>query len=110
MVGDKDTYDGLLDISHASDFVTVSWCKVRTYIVNPLAHELIYIRQQFSDHWKGSLIGHSDNNASEDTGKLHVCALFLCLLVSDIDVSSVSRLHTTTIHSSVYVCIFRGAW
>ncbi|KAF4564929.1 hypothetical protein EYR40_011103 [Pleurotus pulmonarius] len=53
MVGDKDTYDGLLDISHASDFVTVSWCK-------------------FSDHWKGSLIGHSDNNASEDTGKLHV--------------------------------------
>ncbi|KAJ8693339.1 hypothetical protein PTI98_008343 [Pleurotus ostreatus] len=49
MVGDKDTYDGLLDISHASDFVTVS-----------------------CDHWKGSLIGHSDNNASEDTGKLHV--------------------------------------
>ncbi|KAG9221504.1 hypothetical protein CCMSSC00406_0009493 [Pleurotus cornucopiae] len=53
MVGNKDTYDGLLDISHASDFVTVSWCK-------------------FSDHWKGSLIGHSDNNAAEDTGKLHV--------------------------------------
>ncbi|KAJ8516869.1 hypothetical protein ONZ45_g5874 [Pleurotus djamor] len=53
MVGGKDDYDGLLDITHASDFVTVSWCK-------------------FSDHWKGSLIGHSDNNASEDTGKLRV--------------------------------------
>ncbi|KAH6689844.1 pectate lyase B [Plectosphaerella plurivora] len=53
MVGGKDDYDGLLDISHASDFVTVSWTK-------------------FSDHWKGSLIGHSDNNAAEDTGKLRV--------------------------------------
>ena len=53
IVGDKDTYDGLLDITHASDFVTVSWNK-------------------FHDHWKGSLIGHSDNNADEDTGKLHV--------------------------------------
>ncbi|KAM5362162.1 hypothetical protein ACJZ2D_012684 [Fusarium nematophilum] len=26
----------------------------------------------FSDHWKASLIGHSDSNADEDTGKLHV--------------------------------------
>jgi len=53
MVGGKDDYDGLLDISHASDFVTVSWNK-------------------FSDHWKGSLVGHSDNNAGQDTGKLKV--------------------------------------
>lgn len=45
--------DGLLDINHGSDFITVSWSK-------------------FSGHWKGSLIGHSDNNAGEDTGKLHV--------------------------------------
>ena len=44
---------GLLDITHASDFITVSWTK-------------------FHDHHKGSLIGHSDNNAKEDTGKLHV--------------------------------------
>jgi pectate lyase len=50
---DKDYYDGLLDITHASDHVTVSWSK-------------------FSDHWKGSLIGHSDSNSAEDTGKLHV--------------------------------------
>ncbi|MEV6641812.1 pectate lyase [Amycolatopsis sp. NPDC051371] len=49
----KDYYDGLLDISHAADGITVSWNK-------------------FHDHYKVSLVGHSDNNASEDTGKLHV--------------------------------------
>jgi len=53
LVGGKDDYDGLLDITHASDYVTVSWNK-------------------FENHWKASLIGHSDSNASEDTGKLHV--------------------------------------
>jgi pectate lyase len=50
---DKDYYDGLLDITHASEWVTVS----NTYL---------------HDHWKASLIGHSDNNAAEDTGHLHV--------------------------------------
>ncbi|MEV0978870.1 polysaccharide lyase family 1 protein [Streptomyces sp. NPDC049915] len=50
---DKDYYDGLLDITHASDFVTVSW-------------------NTFKDHFKGSLVGHSDNNADEDTGHLRV--------------------------------------
>ncbi|MGR6968464.1 pectate lyase family protein [Streptomyces cynarae] len=49
----KDYYDGLVDITHGSDYVTVSW-------------------NTFKDHWKGSLVGHSDNNASEDTGHLHV--------------------------------------
>ncbi|MDX2590928.1 polysaccharide lyase family 1 protein [Streptomyces sp. WI03-4A] len=49
----KDYYDGLLDITHASDFVTVSW-------------------NTFKDHYKGSLVGHSDSNASEDTGHLRV--------------------------------------
>lgn len=53
ITGDKDYYDGLLDITHASDFVTVSWCK-------------------FSNHWKGSLVGHSNNNESEDSGHLRV--------------------------------------
>lgn len=68
LVGGKDDYDGkflpcirsllsltltgMLDITHASDFITVSWSK-------------------FHDHHKGSLIGHSDSNAAEDTGKLH---------------------------------------
>ncbi|WP_416985240.1 pectate lyase family protein [Streptomyces sp. T028] len=50
---DKDYYDGLLDINHASDYVTVSW-------------------NTFKDHFKGSLVGHSDNNATEDTGHLRV--------------------------------------
>ncbi|KAL2818157.1 pectate lyase A [Aspergillus cavernicola] len=50
---DKDYYDGLLDFKRASDFITVS----NTYI---------------HDHWKASLVGHSDSNADEDTGKLHI--------------------------------------
>jgi pectate lyase len=50
---DKDHYDGLLDVNHASDFVTVSW-------------------NTFKDHFKGSLVGHSDNNGGEDTGHLRV--------------------------------------
>ncbi|MGW5237207.1 pectate lyase family protein, partial [Streptomyces nodosus] len=49
----KDYYDGLVDVSHGSDYVTVSW-------------------NVFKDHYKGSLVGHSDNNASEDTGHLRV--------------------------------------
>jgi pectate lyase len=48
-----DYYDGQLDITHAADYVTVSY----NYI---------------HDHIKCSLIGHSDDNASEDTGKFHV--------------------------------------
>jgi pectate lyase len=46
-------HDGLIDIKHAADFVTVSWNK-------------------FSNHDKTMLLGHSDNNASEDRGHLHV--------------------------------------
>ncbi|KAM5350456.1 hypothetical protein ACJ41O_006961 [Fusarium nematophilum] len=53
ITGDKDFYDGLCDAKRGSDFITISWTK-------------------FSDHWKASLIGHSDSNADEDTGKLHV--------------------------------------
>lgn len=50
---DKDYYDGLCDVTHASDYVTIS----NTY---------------FHDHWKASLVGHSDSNADEDTGHLIV--------------------------------------
>ncbi|MFD9503848.1 polysaccharide lyase family 1 protein [Streptomyces sp. NPDC060035] len=50
---DKDYYDGLLDITHASDNVTVSW-------------------NTFKNHYKGSLVGHSDSNESEDKGHLRV--------------------------------------
>ncbi|AEO54996.1 polysaccharide lyase family 1 protein [Thermothelomyces thermophilus ATCC 42464] len=50
---DKDYYDGLVDSSHGSDFITIS----HTY---------------FHDHWKASLAGHSDSNGSQDRGKLHL--------------------------------------
>jgi pectate lyase len=48
-----DFYDGLLDITHAADFITVSWNKLH-------------------DHIKCSLLGHSDSNTAEDTGHLRV--------------------------------------
>lgn len=50
---DKDYYDGLLDVKHAADFITISWNKFHT-------------------HYKTSLVGHSDSNAGEDRGKLQV--------------------------------------
>ncbi|HEY7417414.1 MAG TPA: hypothetical protein VH593_19680 [Ktedonobacteraceae bacterium] len=49
----KDFYDGLVDITHGCDFITVSWNK-------------------FHDHFKTSLIGHSDSNGAEDIGHFHV--------------------------------------
>ena len=50
---DPDFYDGLLDCTHACDYVTVSW-------------------NIFRNHWKNSLIGHSDGNAGEDVGHLRI--------------------------------------
>ncbi|KEP49077.1 pectate lyase [Rhizoctonia solani 123E] len=44
---DKDYYDGLLDITHGVYAASVT---------NSYLH----------DHWKGSLVGHSDSNESED--------------------------------------------
>ncbi|GMG39944.1 unnamed protein product [Ambrosiozyma monospora] len=49
----KDYYDGLIDITHACDYVTVSYV-------------------HFHNHEKTSLVGHSDTNGSEDTGHLTV--------------------------------------
>ncbi|WP_238598689.1 pectate lyase family protein [Saccharothrix sp. ALI-22-I] len=48
-----DFYDGMLDITHAADYVTVSWNVIR-------------------NHWKTSLVGHSDGNGGEDRGHLRV--------------------------------------
>ncbi|MDO3705185.1 pectate lyase [Micromonospora sp. C28SCA-DRY-2] len=48
-----DHYDGLLDITHGSDYVTVSWNRLH-------------------DHVKCSLVGHSDGNSGEDAGRLRV--------------------------------------
>jgi pectate lyase len=50
--------DGSLDITHGSDFITVSWCKF-SYTSNT-GHNFV------------NLIGHSDTNSSEDTGGLKV--------------------------------------
>ncbi|KAI0188756.1 pectate lyase a [Xylaria flabelliformis] len=50
---DKDYYDGLVDVSHGSDWITIS---------NSYLH----------DHWKGTLVGHSDSNSAEDKGHLTV--------------------------------------
>jgi pectate lyase len=50
---DPDYYDGMLDITHAGDYITVSWNVIR-------------------NHWKTSLVGHSDGNESEDSGHLRV--------------------------------------
>ncbi|SEQ32984.1 pectate lyase [Rosenbergiella nectarea] len=46
-------HDGMLDIKRGSDFVTISW-------------------SDFNHHDKTMLIGHSDGNGAQDTGKLHV--------------------------------------
>ena len=54
-----DGNDGNLDITHGADWVTVSWC--RFFYTDPGAA-----------HRFSNLVGHSDNNAGEDAGKLHV--------------------------------------
>ncbi|GIE98730.1 pectate lyase family protein [Paractinoplanes rishiriensis] len=45
--------DGLLDITHGSDFITVSW-------------------NRFHNHDKTLLLGHADDNSAEDNGHLRV--------------------------------------
>lgn len=56
-----DGDDGNLDITHGSDWITVSWCR-------------FYYTSNVSDHRFSNLIGHSDSSTAEaeDTGKLHV--------------------------------------
>lgn len=48
-----NAYDGAIDIKRASDNITVSW-------------------NHIYDQDKTMLLGHSDSNSSEDSGKLHV--------------------------------------
>ncbi|KAI0013289.1 pectin lyase-like protein [Xylariaceae sp. FL0662B] len=50
---DKDLYDGLFDVTHGSDYITIT----NSYLHN---------------HWKASLVGHSDSNEDEDSGHLTV--------------------------------------
>jgi|GEM_PF-546264 len=53
-----DCGDGCVDVSNASDYVTVSWCK-------------FYYTAAQTEHRSTNLIGSSDS-ATEDMGKLHV--------------------------------------
>lgn len=53
MESEQTTDANMNKLTHAADFVTVS---------NTFIH----------DHYKASLIGHSDSNGDEDTGYLHV--------------------------------------
>jgi pectate lyase len=46
-------YDGLIDIKRGSSYITVSW-------------------NHTHDHTKNMLLGHSDSNAAQDTGRLKV--------------------------------------
>ncbi len=62
----SDGSDGNLDITHASDFITVSWTKFH-YSGRRTDPAGASGGHQFSN-----LIGHSDSNASEDTGHLTV--------------------------------------
>jgi pectate lyase len=57
---------GNLDMTHAINWVTVSWTKFR--------YTTSYQRPsgESGDHRFSSLLGHSDNNASEDTGRIKV--------------------------------------
>lgn len=51
--------DGQFDITHGSDFITVSWCKFS-------------YTNAANDHRMSMLIGNKDSLAAEDAGKLHV--------------------------------------
>ena len=68
-------YDGLVELTHASDWITVSWSR-------------------FHDHKDTGLIGNLKDNAEEDAGKLHATYhhnLFL-------KVNSGPRMRYSTVH------------
>jgi pectate lyase len=61
-----DGPDGNLDITHASNWITISWTKFRytSAYQTPSGED--------SDHRFSNLLGHSDDNAGEDTGRMKV--------------------------------------
>ena len=89
---DKDFYDGLVDLSHAADFVTVSHTYFHDHVCFPSSPLSLFLLTPFTLFCsekgeeeiqmsvyiltvvksKGTLVGHSDKNADEDTGYLHV--------------------------------------
>jgi pectate lyase len=55
----SDSPDGLIDMTHAADYITVSWTK-------------IWYSDPSQSHRFSMLISHSDDNAAEDRGRLRV--------------------------------------
>jgi len=63
-----DGSDGNLDMTHAADFITVSWTRFRY----SSARADVGSDTGASGHRYSNLIGHSDTNSSEDSGHLRV--------------------------------------
>lgn len=55
----RNSLDGLCDITHACNYITISWTK-------------FYYKSNSADHRFCMLIGHSDSNEEEDYGKLKI--------------------------------------
>jgi pectate lyase len=66
----SDGTDGNLDITHACDFITVSWTKFHysSARTDPTGSD----STGANGHRFSNLVGHSDSNASEDTGHLTI--------------------------------------
>jgi pectate lyase len=71
----KDYYDGLLDITHGSDWVSVTNTYFHDHVQpSPLPRNVSRACPQTDNprQYKTLLISHSDSNSAEDAGKLHV--------------------------------------
>jgi len=65
----SDGTDGNLDITHASDYITVSWTKFHyTPRKDPVGSD----STGDLGHRYSNLVGHNDDNATEDTGHLRI--------------------------------------
>jgi len=66
----SDGTDGNLDITHADDFITISWTKFHysSARTDPTGSD----STGANGHRFSNLVGHSDSNGSEDTGHLTI--------------------------------------
>jgi pectate lyase len=76
---DKDYYDGLVDVTRASVSPSIFYPsplrknQLHKEVLTQSPQDFVTISNSYlHDHWKGSLVGHSDNNQAEDTGHLYV--------------------------------------
>jgi pectate lyase len=66
----SDGTDGNLDITHADDFITISWTKF--HYSSARTDNIGSDSTGANGHRYSNLVGHSDSNASEDTGHLTI--------------------------------------